>query len=88
MQITSVYSSSYKVSKLAYVRTFVINVLSKYIYVIRKREWINDESRQVVIFFLQGNCMCLYMKLETRLPIGFPDIIEQQVRKLCILEIR
>ena len=50
MQITSVYSSSYKVSKLAYVRTFVINVLSKYIYVIRKRERINDESRQVVIF--------------------------------------
>ena len=43
---------------------------------------------QVVVFFLQGNYMCLYMKLETRLPIGFPDIIEQQVRKLCILEIR
>ena len=27
------------------------------------------------------------MKIETRL-IGFPDIIEQQVRKLSILEIR
>ena len=43
---------------------------------------------QVVVFFLQGNYMCLYMKLETRLPIGFPDIIDQQVRKLSILEIR
>ena len=32
--------------------------------------------------------MCLYRKLETRLPIGFPDIIEQQVRKLSLLEIR
>ena len=38
MQKTSIYSSSYRVSKLAYVRTFVINVLSKYIYVIRTRE--------------------------------------------------
>ena len=32
--------------------------------------------------------MCLYMKIETRLPIGFHDIIEQQVRKLSMLEIR
>ena len=32
--------------------------------------------------------MCLYKKLETRLPVGFPDIIEQQVRKLSLLEIR
>ena len=32
--------------------------------------------------------MCLYMKIETRLPIGFPDIIEQEVRKLSMLEIR
>ena len=43
---------------------------------------------QVVIFFLQGNCMCLYMKIETRLHIGFPDITEQQVRKLSMREIR
>ena len=88
IQKTSVYSSSYKVSKLAYIHTFVINVLSKYIYVIRlKREWINDDSTGCHIF-LQGNYMCLYMKLETRLPVGFPDIIEQQVRKLSLLEIR
>ena len=52
IQKTSVYSSSYKVSKLAYIHTFVINVLSKYIYVIRlKREWINDDSTGCHIFF-------------------------------------
>ena len=43
---------------------------------------------EVVTFFLQGNYMCLYMKIERRLPIGFPDIIEREVRKLYMLEIR
>ena len=59
MQKTSIYSSSYKVSKLAYVRTFVINVLSKYIYVIRKGEWINDDSTGCRIFFYKET-ICVY----------------------------
>ena len=43
---------------------------------------------QVVIFFYKETICVYYMKLETRLPVGFPDIIEQQVRKLSLLEIR
>ena len=59
MQKTNIYSSSYRVSKLAYVRTFVIGVLSKYIYVIRKREWINDDSTGCRIFF-NKETICVY----------------------------
>ena len=54
---------------------------------IRAREWRNDDFRGCHFFFYRET-ICVLKWKETRLSIGFPGIIEREVRKVSMLEIR